>query len=235
MLYFQKRDVRVKTLDSAKERYQAYLLRKQIFCDHLQWVPSKNERIETDIYDGHAILMGALDQQDNVVGTVRIIPAGRPMMIEKNFVSLIAASHRIKKEPNTIEISRLCVCQYMSTRKRLSIGNALYSAIYNWSILHKTRYLYMVVEQKMLRNLNLKGYPCRQIGPLLTLPGGVMTVAALLDWREYDRMPQSTVPTGMHFKPGNMPHLRESGPGYSKQRSDFIFEPKPLPTAHTVR
>ncbi len=190
----QEGDLRVKVLDSVKRRYQAYRLRKKIYCDELRWVPGDNAEIEVDAYDADAILIGALDEHDKVVGTVRIISALRPMMIEKEFISLIAPSHQIKKEKNAAEISRLGVCKSMRARKRAKVSHALYQSIHRWSMLHKVRYLYMVVEQKMLRNLNLTGFPCQQIGPVLTLHGGYDTAAALLDWHDFDCMAKTTQP-----------------------------------------
>lgn len=195
MLFFQPGDIRVKTLDSIKEKYLAYRLRKEIYCNQLQWVPDNQEEIEVDDYDSHSILLGALDGNEDVIGTVRIIPAQHSMMIEKEFISLIAPSHRIKKKANTVEISRMCICQSMRARKRLNTSHALYQSIHRWSNLHQIRFLYMVVEQKMLRNLNLTGYPCQRIGPALTLRGGVETAAALLDWHDYDRNAQTAPPT----------------------------------------
>lgn len=175
---------KVKTLQSEKEKYSAYRLRKEIFCNELCWVDNTNQEYEIDDYDKRAILFGAINKHHDLIGTVRIIPAQYTMMVENEFVSLIEPSHQIKKGNNTAEISRLAVPKSVHPVKRAAVSHALYKAIYIWSLSRKVRYLYFVVQIKMMRNLLLAGFPCRQIGPVRTMPGGCDSLAALLDWQQ---------------------------------------------------
>jgi N-acyl-L-homoserine lactone synthetase len=55
-----------------------------------------------------------------------------------------------------------------------------------WSLIYNIRYLYMVVEKRMFRALNILGFTLQRIGPIKTLEGGVESLAALLDWREFE-------------------------------------------------
>lgn len=184
----------VKTLESVKERYDAYRLRKKIFCDDLHWVACQNEEIETDGYDAHAILIGAMDWSDKLVGVIRIIPAQLPMMIEKEFISLIAAPNQIRKTCNAIELSRLGVSKSIKPRQRFQVSNALCKTAYHWCAIHSVRFVYMVIEQKMLRNINLMGYLCKRIGPVLTMQGGYKTFAAILDLSATDSPKRWSLP-----------------------------------------
>ena len=64
---------------------------------------------------------------------------------------------------------------------------AIYKGIYLWSILNDVRYLYLVVEKKMFRAFTITGFPCKRIGPVIKLNGGVKSLAATLDWREFEK------------------------------------------------
>lgn len=191
----------VKTLESVKERYGAYRLRKKIFCDDLHWVECRNEEIEIDRYDAHAILIGAMDWSEELVGVLRIIPAQRPMMIEKEFISLIATPNQIRKTRHAIEISRMGVSKSICPRQRIQVSNALCIAAYHWCAMHSVRFVYMVIEQKMLRKVNLMGFPCKRMGPVLTLPGCNKTLAAVVDLSDIDSPKRWFLPAQFPQKP----------------------------------
>jgi N-acyl-L-homoserine lactone synthetase len=176
----------VKTLEGVKEKYDAFKLRKKIFCDELHWVECQNRKIEIDSYDAHAILIGALDWSEELIGVLRIIPAQRPMMIEKEFISLIAAPNQIRKTRNTIEISRMGVSKSIGSRRRIQVSNALCEAVFHWCTIHYVRFVYMVIEQKMLRNINLMGARCKRIGPVRIFPDGNKPFATIVDLSSMD-------------------------------------------------
>lgn len=180
-------DFQIKLLTSENEKYLAFQLRKEIFCDKLNWVNCIDGHIEVDNYDDDAILIGALDEFGDIIGTVRVIPAFLPMMIEKEFSLLISPGHRIRKEVDTAEASRLCVRSTIDSRKKSRISHALYHAAYKWCMFYGIRYLYIVVEKKMLRNLNRIGLSCHSVGPMVIMPDGTHAIAAIIDWSEFER------------------------------------------------
>ena len=112
-------------------------------------------------------------------------------MLEKAFLSLVGPWHRIRKEDDTVEVSRLCVAPEMRESKISgnfgihSISMLLYKGIYHWCIQSNIRYLYLVVELKIYRLLRAKGFPCKFIGEPRLMPDKVMAVAAMMDWREF--------------------------------------------------
>lgn len=180
-------DFQIKLLTTENEKYLAFQLRKEIFCDKLNWVSCIDDHIEVDDYDNDAILIGALDEFGDIIGTVRVIPAFQPMMIEKEFSLLISPGHCIRKKVDTAEASRLCVRSTLDSRKKTRISHALYHAAYKWCILNGIRYLYIVVEKRMYRNLNKIGLPCHPVGPMVIMPDDTHAIAALIDWYEFER------------------------------------------------
>jgi acyl homoserine lactone synthase len=119
---------------------------------------------------------------------------GRQFMMEREFLSLVDPGHRIRKEQDTAEISRLCVAP--EARSNRTAGNfdvhkislALFKGVYQWCMLNKIRYLYAVTELKVYRLYCLKGFPYRLIGHPTRMPDGVTVVAVMLDWQEFESM-----------------------------------------------
>ncbi len=115
-------------------------------------------------------------------------------MLENEFLSLVAPEHEIRKESDTVEVSRLCVApEARNANIRGNFGMhgismLLYKGVYHWCIDNDIRYLYLVVEHKVLRLLCAKGFPCNLIGEPKIMPDGVAAVAALMDWREFERL-----------------------------------------------
>ena len=182
-----KNNFRIKLLETEKDKYLAYQLRKEIFCDELNWVSCANKKIEVDDYDKKSYIFGVIDGYDDIIGTVRVIHASESMMIEKEFLLLLSPEYRIRKETDTAEASRLCVRSSIDSMKKTKISHALYYATYKWCLLHEIRYLYIVVEKKMYRNLNRIGFSCHCVGPTVIMPDGTHCIAAIIDWKEFDQ------------------------------------------------
>lgn len=184
---FAENDLKILTLSQPAEKYYAYKLRKEIFCDDLNWVNNRNRDIEVDDYDAYATLIGVLDATNKLLGTLRIIPAQCAMMIEKEFACLIKYTHQIIKTPRAVEISRLCIHKSIPHDRQTRVSHALYKGAYNWCLKNTVQFLYVVVGYKMLRNLRLVGFPCQSIGPVLPLAGGYLSMAAMVDLNKLDK------------------------------------------------
>ena len=48
---FLEGELLVKTLESEEELRQAYRLRHAVFAERLKWVPEREDRLESDVYD----------------------------------------------------------------------------------------------------------------------------------------------------------------------------------------
>lgn len=170
----------------------AYHLRHRVFSQELGWVAPSADSLETDAYDGHASFLGVFDAEERLVAFLRLVPAEEEMMMEREFPMLVGHRHEVRKERDTVEVSRLCVapearnCNIRGNFGLHSITMLLYKGVYHWCIMHDVRYLYLVVEEKIFRLLNARGFPCKLIGTPLTMPDGVVAVAGMIDWREFE-------------------------------------------------
>lgn len=182
----------VKDMTTVSEKIQAYHLRHRVFCHELGWVPQKENAREMDEYDNRAIFLGVFDEKDRLLAFLRLIMPRMTFMLEKEFSLLVGPEHKIRKEDDTVEVSRLCVAPEARGYKisgnfgSRSISMLLYKCVYHWCIRMNIRYLYLVVEKKIYRLLHLNGFPCKIIGKPKTMPDGVIAVAAIMDWREFE-------------------------------------------------
>jgi len=204
---FNEGDFLVKVLESKKEREQAYMLRHEIFCCELKWVGEKDDGREIDAYDNNSTLLGVLDENDALIGITRLIFSFMPMMIEKEFSELVSPFHRIQKDINTAEATRLGIKSNMRKSCKRQAVLAMYKGIYFWNRWNDIRYLYLVVEKKMFRALKTSGFPLKIIGPIKKLKGEVESLAAILDWREFEK----TSKLYSYFLQGNNLQLERFG------------------------
>jgi len=87
---------------------------------------------------------------------------------------------------DTAEVTRLGIKKLMRKKSKRQAVMAIYKGIYLWSILNDVRYLYLVAEKKMFRAFTITGFPCKRIGPVKTLNGGVESLATA--WQRVDAL-----------------------------------------------
>jgi acyl homoserine lactone synthase len=173
----------IATLVTEDERRAGYRLRHKVFAEMLQWVPCREDGMETDDYDADGISLGIFNDSAQLVAVVRLLPPSGRFMLEQEFRSFLSPDHRIRKTPDTTEITRLTV-DPDSGDKGLYAGlmRLLLKAIYQWCLANEVRYCYLEVEQQLFRILRALGFPCERIGPLVQLPPAqAMSLAAFLD------------------------------------------------------
>ena len=148
------------------------------------------DQMETDEYDSHAVPIGILDAQNRILAYARLILPDRTFMIEKEFSRLVSSNHKIRKEDDTAEVSRLCVSpEARNTSVSGNLGThglsmLLYKGIYHWCARNRVRYIYIVVDYKIYRLFWAKGFPCRPVGEPVAMPDGCIAVAAMVDFEE---------------------------------------------------
>ena len=144
-------------------------------------------------------------KKGRLLAFIRLILPQTTFMLEREFSLLVGAEHKIRKEDDTVEVSRLCIAPeardyaVSGSFGSQSLSMLLYKGVYHWCDRWNIRHLYLVVEQKIYRLLHLKGFPCKIIGKPITMPDGVIAVAATMDWREFKilneiKRPQILVP-----------------------------------------
>ena len=171
---------------------QAYHLRHGVFAEELAWVPCSENGLEADSYDNHAEHFGVF-QNKSLLAYLRLVMPTHRFMLEKEFACLVSADHHIRKANDTCEVSRLCVKpDERATKVHTDIGSMgismfLYRQVYKWCGQFGVRYLYLVVEYKVYRLLSMLGFPCSLVGEPTRMPDGVVAVAAIMDWREFEK------------------------------------------------
>lgn len=182
----------VKTITNDIDWAKAYRLRHAIFCNELKWVLRSENGMESDEYDDCAVFFGVFDKNHTLLAFLRLILPDRLFMMEKEFRSLVHQDHVIRKLPDTVEISRLCVAPDARTNgggnfgiHRLSL--VLFKGVYQWCLANGIRYLYAVTELKIYRLYCIKGFPYKLIGGPENMPDGVTIVAVMMDWDEFEQ------------------------------------------------
>jgi len=185
----------VKNITDSFEKIQAYYLRHRIFCQELAWVQPSADYLEIDRYDKNAVFFGVFDKfSHKLLAFLRLIIPEGVFMLEQEFSLLVEPNYIIRKKSDTVEVSRLCVAPEARDKKIIgsfgiyNISMFLYKGVYQWCIKNHVRYLYLVVEHKIYRLLRIRGFPCKMIGKPIQMDNGVVTVAAIMDWREFETL-----------------------------------------------
>ena len=192
---FQEGEFTVRTLRE-EELKSSYRFRHKVFAEQLKWVPASSDGEEMDLYDLWGKTVGVLGYDGTLLGMARLLPASGQFMLEKDFGALLPDGYRIRKAPDTAEITRLAVDPdirdaKLSTRIMLSV----LKGVYQWAVSNDIRYYYLEVEHRFLRALRILGFPCEPIGPVVKLPpAGASAVAALYDMVRFDEGNQSKRP-----------------------------------------
>jgi acyl homoserine lactone synthase len=170
------------------ELKRSYRFRHKVFAETLKWVSASPDGEEMDLYDLWGQTVGVLRGDGALLGMARLLPSSGMFMLEKDFGALLPDGYRIRKAPDTAEITRLAVDPdirdaKLSTRVMLSV----LKGIYQWAVENEIRYYYLEVEHRFLRALRILGFPCEAIGPVVKLPpAGASAVAALYDMVRFD-------------------------------------------------
>lgn len=186
-IFFREAGCSVRSLESDEDRIESYRLRHRVFSETLRWVPPTPARLEIDVYDQVAIPLGVFSENGALVGFVRFLPSDHRFMLESEFADLIAPGYRVRKAPDTVEISRLAVApDAQSSDPSRAHFSILLKGLYQWSVVNSVRFAYMEVEKRFFRVLRAMGFPCEPIGPFTALPpAGAESVAAILDWAAF--------------------------------------------------
>ncbi len=184
----------VRSITRTEDQIQAYTLRHHVFSQTLKWVPASKNGLDVDPYDLFAMTLGLFSEFGELLGLVRILPPHRPFMLEREFRSLVPTGYRVRKERDTVELSRLVMAPSLRHKGALSwkLSKLLYKGVYQWSMINRVNYIYLVVEKRVLRALSYSGFHCKPIGPSVKLQGGVESVAGLLDWTDFQCQHQNT-------------------------------------------
>lgn len=186
-LLFEEAGLIVKTVSAPEEFEGVWRLRHDVFATELRWVPEDPKGLEKDRYDWFSDTIGVFTEDMETVGSLRMITAPDPFMIDEEFACLMPEGASIDRTPEVAEITRLCV------RKEFRSGNCnpnitflLYKGLYHWNMSKGVRYSAMVVDNRCYRILRLACLPVEALGPFVTMPDGVKAAVCMLDWRRFE-------------------------------------------------
>lgn len=188
---FTDQEFELRAITEDESAAKAYRLRHEIFAEELKWVPTAPDGLEVDDYDDLAVHLGVFDKEEQLLAYMRVIVPGQPFMMENEFQHLVGPNHKIRRGPDTAEISRLCVAPI--ARNDTVSGNfgmhstsiLILKGLYCWSMLHGVNYIYAETEEKVYRLFKLKGFPWKAIGKPVIMPDGIKAVAIMMSWQEF--------------------------------------------------
>jgi N-acyl-L-homoserine lactone synthetase len=161
--------VKVAVAGTEEERRPSYRLRFETMCRDLGWLPAQDYAVpeEKDEYDaGQSIIFLAFDDDDNPVGTTRIImPGNIPLPIEKHFElypkELVESVHG--KIVLGAEVSRFIVPQHQKYKKH-EITQALCMALLGKLLITGASHAYISADHRFFRLLMMMGFNFAPIG-----------------------------------------------------------------------
>ena len=114
-------------IDDTRYLQESYRLRYEVYCNEQQFLAPEDypSRLEIDAYDEHAIHVGAINREGELVGTLRLVlpsAQGFPLFehceLFSEYKYLADPAH--PAQPSAVEISRLAVSK--SYRRRANDG-----------------------------------------------------------------------------------------------------------------
>jgi N-acyl-L-homoserine lactone synthetase len=180
--------IQVSYSDYSNAPRQIFTLRAAVFHQELGWVKNIKAGCEIDEFDHDAIHIDATSQQNEVVGTIRVLKNKHDWMMDKYFPFLVDENNPMIRNETSIEISRLAVCTASRTPDRknsASVADMLIKSVIHYGITNGVTNLYAVVSDITLRFLRNVGFNCNAIGPSVVMPDGVCALAIRIDLREF--------------------------------------------------
>jgi len=180
--------------DNEELLLETYRLRYEIYCHEAQFLDEKDfeDGIEKDIYDQYSIHFAALDKENRVVGTLRLVLVSElPFPLEEHCPNYDKTKLTFPRK-NLAEISRLAVSksyrrrkndgltgqesyhtspenpipdEIIKRRKRPAIVFGLYKEMYNESKRQGITHWYAAMEQKLNDTLRKFSFYFDAIGP----------------------------------------------------------------------
>ena len=100
----------------------------------------------------HGVPRSVFSLAQQLFGMVRMTPAPFPFMLESEFSGCLVGSHRVRKDLDTAEITRLAVDPAIVDRGlSAKLMRTIFKGMYQWTLANNIRYTYLVVENRLLR------------------------------------------------------------------------------------
>lgn len=178
-----------RVLDPGKkaEMEDARVFRHKIFLEELGWSLLDSNGQEVDEYGQSSLHFGAFSALGELVGYCRVILPKSRFMIEKEFADLVDPAYYIRKEGDTVEISRFAIPKELRGKQEgFRVIAVLLRCVYQWAMMNKVRYIYAVCASDHLGFLRGFFSCCKPIGPDYEYQPGISSSAFILDLKELD-------------------------------------------------
>jgi len=178
-----------RVLDPGKkaEMEDARVFRHKIFLEELGWSLLDSTGQEIDEYDQSSVHFGAYSDSGKLVGYCRLILPKSRFMIEKDFADMVAAGYCIRREEDTVEISRFAIPRELRGKEDgFRVIGVLLRCVYQWAVTNKVRYIYGVCASDHLTFVEGFFPCCKSIGPAHEYQPGVSSSALIFDLGELD-------------------------------------------------
>ena len=221
-------------ITSPHQLLEAYKLRFQVYCHECHFLKESDYPggYETDEFDSFSTHFGAIDSEEGMAGTVRLIlPRASRFPIEEHCSDLEFDRTIIHRE-NCAEVSRLAISKLYRrrahdglyyeaqvedkkvegkggffTRRMRPMAFGLYRAMYQESKQTGILYWFALMEKSLWKLLNIHGLTFRSIGPEVDFFG--MVTPYLADIRELEKGVYSKFPQFLeYFTMGLEPELQ---------------------------
>ena len=164
-----------------------YRLRHDVFAQELGWVDEDNQGLERDKFDfasNHILI----SQNKKVNAYMRITPKHAPWLLTDTFSFLINEGKDHEFLDNSLEVTRLAVdAKFRSLRlhQQFTLCDMLIKGLIKYSLENDITHWYIVVSLEIYNLLNRRGFDCKKLGKVTTMPDGVRTLAARIDIQEF--------------------------------------------------
>ncbi|MBW9118372.1 GNAT family N-acetyltransferase [Rhizobium cauense] len=146
---------------------QMHQLRARVFRDRLGWKVTCRADREYDEYDLFDPTYLVIVSEGRVVGSVRLLPADGPTMIEGVFPQLLGGLE-LPKHQKMIESSRFCVdtahAGERSTARAHQATLSLFAGIIEWCLANDYNEIATATDVRFERLLSRCGWPLRRLG-----------------------------------------------------------------------
>jgi acyl-homoserine lactone synthase len=153
--------------------------RRHVFVDLLKWdVPVLDGRFELDEFDNeHATYLIIADEEGDHLGSARLLPTIRPLILDSLFRDLCAAPPPVG--PRVFEITRFCLSRRQNAASRRLTRNRLVSALASYALETGIRTYTGVAEIAWLQQILAFGWDCRPLGAPVRHASGMLGALAI--------------------------------------------------------
>lgn len=203
---------RFRKLTTPEEMAEAFRLRFQVYCRECNFIQEKDypQGYETDELDAHSSHFGGYDDDNRLIGAVRLILPSSPRFPIEEHCPTLNVDRAVVRRQECAEVSRLTISKlyrrraqdglyyepqiqdktvedkglyFMRRVRPMAFG--LYRAMYQESKRIGIRYWYALMEKTLWMLLKIHGFVFHPIGPEVDFYG--MVTPYLADIQELER------------------------------------------------